>query len=103
MTNLLQAEFVKHVFANMTLHVCVVLRKTVKIVRTNFFSISLIFKCDESLKKRNTKAHVPQLRQVRDHFSGALINVYHLSVQVLCVYLLTKGRLQLFSSESGGC
>lgn len=84
------------------------LTKTVKIVRTNFVDISLIFKCNEPLfeKKKKGQAHasaVVQLWQVRDCFSRELMNVFHFSVQMLYICFLTKGRLHLFSSKSGRC
>lgn len=83
------------------------LTKTMKIVRTNFVDISLIFKCNEPLfekKKGQAQASaVVQLWQVRDRFSGELMNVFHFSVQMLYICFLTKGRLHLFSSKSGRC
>lgn len=35
------------------------LTKTVKIVRTNFVDISLIFKCNEPLFEKKTDKHMP--------------------------------------------
>lgn len=72
------------------------LTKTVKIVRTNFVDISLIFKCNKPLfEKKKGQAHasaVVQLWQVRDRFSGELMNVFHFSVNLskCCIFVFSQ-------------
>lgn len=100
----MQAEFVKHVFAKVTLCMHVSYKNSENCED----KLSLIFKCNEPLfeKKKKGQAQasaVVQLWQVRDPFSGELMNVFHFSVQMLYICFLTKGRLHLFSSKSGRC